>query len=225
VGGAAAVVDVAPVRLGGEHLDVRAEPPEQRRGDLVGGAVGAVDQQPRARQVERAEARLQRGLVAVERRVEAADAARPRGLGRRVEHPLDLELGGVGELEAVAAEELDPVVLERVVRRGQHDREREPVAAHQQRRAGGRQDPAEHRLAAGRGDAGRDGGLEHLTGLARVADHEHARRPVVTAGGGDARRGGARQRERELGRHLLAGDAADAVGAEQLAARRSRGAH
>ena len=47
VRGAAAVVDVAPVGLGGEHLDVGAEAPEQRGRDLVGGAVGAVEQQPR----------------------------------------------------------------------------------------------------------------------------------------------------------------------------------
>ena len=181
VRGAAAVVDVAAVGLGREHLDVGAEPAEQRGRDLVGGAVGAVEQQPHAGQVERAEARLERRLVAVQRRVEAAHAARARGLGRGVEQPLDLQLGRVGELVAVAAEELDPVVLVRVVRGRQHDRQGEAVAAHQQRRAGRRQDPAEHRLAARRRDPRRHRGLEHLAGLARVADHQHARRAVVAA--------------------------------------------
>ena len=95
VGGAAAVVDVAAVGLGGQHVDVRAEPPEQRGRDLVGRAVGAVEQQPLPGQVQGAEARLERRLVAVQRHVEAAHAAGPRGLGRRVEHLLDLRLGGI----------------------------------------------------------------------------------------------------------------------------------
>ena len=45
---------------------------------------------------------------------------------------------------------------------------------------------------------------------------EHARVPVVVAGGGDPRGGRAGERERQLGGDQLAGDAADAVGAEQL---------
>ena len=46
---------------------------------------------------------------------------------------------------------------------------------------------------------------------------EHARVAVVLAGGGDPRGGGAGERERQLGGDELARDAADAVGAEQLA--------
>ena len=41
---AAAGVDVAPVGLGGDHVDVGAEAAEDLRRGLVGGAVGAVEQ-------------------------------------------------------------------------------------------------------------------------------------------------------------------------------------
>jgi hypothetical protein len=224
VGRAAARVDVAAVGLGRDHVDRGAEAAEDGRGDLERRAVGAVEHDPPAAQVQAAEPLLQRRLVAVERAVEAAHAPGAGGLGRLLEHLLDLELGGVGQLEAVAAEELDAVVAVRVVRRGQHDREREAVAAHEQRRSGRRQHAAEQRHAAGRGDAGGDGGLQHLAGLARVADHQHARRGVgLLARRGDARGGRPGERERELGGDDLAGDAADAVGAEQLAAAGGRG--
>ena len=64
-----------------------------------------------------------------------------------VDVQLDLLLGLVGELEAVAAEELDPVVGVGVVRGGDHRREVEAVAADQQRRRRRRQDAAERDLA------------------------------------------------------------------------------
>jgi hypothetical protein len=65
--------------------------------------------------------------------------------------------------------------------------------------------------------AGRSGGerrLEHLAGLARVADDENLRcLAAADAGGRAPERGG------ELGGEELAGDAANAVGAEELARR------
>ncbi len=89
-----------------------------------------------------------------------------------------------------------------------------PVAADQQRRAGRGQDAAEQRLAARGGDARGDRRLEHLAGLARVADDQHARGAVRRV---HPRGGRARQREREFRGEELARDAADAVGAEQPA--------
>ena len=158
---------------------------------------------------------MQAAQVVLERAVQAPDGADVgRARRRLVERALDLELGVVGELEAVAAEELDAVVAVRVVRGGDDDAEVEPVAADQQRRAGRRQHAAEQRLAAGGGDPGGHGGLEHLARLARVADDEHAR----GARGEAARAVAARASdERELGGEELARDAADAVGAEQPA--------
>ena len=65
------------------------------------------------------------------------------------------------------------------------------------------------------GDARGHRGLEHLTGLARVADDQHPRRPLI--GAADARRGGTRERQGELRREELARYATDTVGAEVLA--------
>ena len=215
VGRAAAVVDVAPVGIGREQVDLGAEAPEDLRRGAVRRAVGAVEQHAPAAQVEVGEALVQPAQVVLERAVQAphgADAARLRG--RRVERRLDLDLGVVVELEAVAGEELDAVVAVRVVRGGDDDAEVEPVAADQQWGARRGQDAAEQRLAARGGDAGGHRRLEHLTRLARVADHEHARGARGRRG---ARRGGAREGQREVGGEELARDSADAVGAEQPA--------
>ena len=82
----------------------------------------------------------------------------------------------------------------------------------QQRRAGRGQHAAEQDVAARGGDAGGQGGLEHLAGLARVADDEHAR-----SVGLGLQRGGAAEGERQLRGQQLARDAANAVGPEELA--------
>ena len=212
--GAAVVVDVAAVGLVGDDPDVGAEAAEDLRRGAERRAVGAVEQDPAAGQVEVLEALVQRAQVVLERAVEGAHAAGMLGDRRRLlEHRLDLGLGGVRQLVAVAAEELDPVVLVRVVRGRQHDREVEPVTLDQQRRAGRRQDAAEQRLAPGRGDARGDGGLEHLARLARVPDDQDTRGVV----GRDARGGRAGEREGQFGRQELARDTAHTVGAEELA--------
>ena len=101
VGRAAAVVDVAPVGLDGDRLDLGAEPLEDRRGDPVGGAVGAVERDPDAGEIER-EGGLEGAQVVLGAAVQLADAAR---LGRRrsgLEHRLDPGLGLVAELGPVA---------------------------------------------------------------------------------------------------------------------------
>src|SRR5919202_5743905 len=67
--------------------------------------------------------------------------------------------------------------------------------------------------AAGRRHAGGQRRLEHLAGLAGVADDQHAR-----VRGAGLQRGRPPEREREVGGEALAGDPADAVGAEEPAA-------
>jgi hypothetical protein len=166
--------------------------------------------------VEPGEALMEAAQVVLERAVEAADGADARRAGHGlVECLLDRRLGLVGELEAVAAEELDPVVAIRVVRGGDDDAEVEPVAADQERRAGGREHAAQQRLTAGGGYARRDGGLEHLARLAGVADDEH---PGGRAGRAlDAGGGRAGERQGEIRGEELARDAADPVRTEQTA--------
>ena len=92
-----------------------------------------------------------------------------------------------------------------------------PYCAEQQRGSGRRQDAAEEDVAAGGRHAGGERGLEHLAGLARVADHEDPRTldPGLLGGG-------ATERERELGGQMLTGDAANAVGAEVLTCHEER---
>ena len=87
------------------------------------GAVRAVDRDAEAAQVgaELLEHVLE---VAVRRDPDAVDGAPSRG--RCVEQRLDLLLCGIGQLAAGAVEELDAVVLRRVVRRGDHGAEVEP---------------------------------------------------------------------------------------------------
>ncbi len=215
--GAAAVVDVAPIGRVGDHRHARAEPPEDLRRDLVGGAVGAVQQHVDAVEVELAKARVQLAQVVLGRAAQLADRARSparrrAGARERLQLALDRQLGLVGELVAVAGEELDPVVAIGVVRGRQHDGEVEAVAADQQRRRRRRQHAAQQRVAAGRADARCERRLQHLARLARVAHDQHLR--ALHAGVAGRR---APERERELGGQELAGDAANAVGPEQLA--------
>ena len=116
---------------------------------------------------------------------------------------LDLLLGGVGELAAFAVEELDAVVLGRVVRGRDDDAEVE----REQRDGGRRQHAAEDAVAAGRDDAARERLLELDARGARVAADEDLRRARPE------RRRAAEPLD-ELGRQELAHDAADTIGAE-----------
>jgi hypothetical protein len=205
---------VAAVRRVVEHLDVGAEAAEDLRRRAVRRAVGAIERDPAAAQVEAGEALVQRAQVVLQRALQRADAADRRGGGAvgRLQRALDLQLDGVGQLEPVAAEELDAVVAVRVVRGAQDDAEVERVATDQERRAGRREHAAEQRFAAGGGDARGDRGLEHLAGLAGVADDEHAGH-----GGVDAPRRRTGERQRQFRGQELPGDSPHPVGAEELA--------
>ena len=121
--------------------DLGAEFPQRLRRDLVGGAVGAVDDDAEAfeRQIARQRA-LGEFDVAV---LDAVDAAGAAEIGRGgealaevgVDQALDLRLDRVGQLVAVRAEELDAVVVIGIVRGGDHDAE---IAAHGPRQHGDR---------------------------------------------------------------------------------------
>jgi len=132
---------------------------------------------------------------------------------------LQIETNGL-LVDTLVAQGLDPAKADNRILAaalGQAHREVEPVAGQQQRRAGSREHAAEQRLAAGSGDTGRHGRLQHLPRLARVADHEHP-----GSGGADARGRGARERQRELRGQELAGDSTDTVGAEDPGVRAHR---
>ena len=222
--GPAAGIDVAPVGLVGDDIDVSAEAAEDLRADAVGGAVRAIQQDPLAGQVEVLEAQLQLAQVVVGGAAKGARASGALGhrgrLLRRQDGLLDARFGLVVQLGADAPEELDAVVAVRVVRR-RHDRgqvESEPPCQH--RCAGRRQHTTEDRVAPGGRDAGRQRGLEHLARLTRVAHDQDLRCARLR----DANRRVAKP-EGEIGGQELARAAANAVRAEQTPARHCFGPH
>src|SRR5262249_28767969 len=131
---------------------------------------------------------------------------------RLVQKPLDPLLCRVAELAAVAVEELDPVVLGWVVRRGDDDAEVE----REQRHRGGRQDAGDDRVAACLDDTAGQGRLELRPRGARVAEYEDA-----AAVGPE--RGGLAEPLDKLGRQVLPDNTPHAVGAE-VASRHGGGA-
>jgi len=114
VGRAAAGIDVAPVGLGGDRLDTGTESLEDRRCGAVGRAIGTVEGDGQAAEVER-EGPAQLAQVVVQRALQLPNSTRALGRRRAVDQRLDLGLRGVVELRSPGREELDPVVAERVV--------------------------------------------------------------------------------------------------------------
>ena len=108
----------------------------------------------------------------------AADAGTDRpGARTAADEFLDAVLGGVVELVAARAEDLDAVVGHRVVRRGDHHAELGVVGAGQMGDRRGRQHPDPQSVDALAGQACDDGGFEHLAAGSRVTadDREPAR--------------------------------------------------
>src|SRR5262249_13165860 len=121
----------------------------------------------------------------------------------RVHQRLDLELVGVDELVPLVVEDLDAVVLRRVVGRGDD----EPEGLREERDGRGGRAPRRARGPAGLDDPARERLLELRARATGVPPDEDA-----TA----ARPEGYRSTDAldELGREGVADDAADAVGAE-----------
>ena len=213
MGRAAALVDVAAVGLGGHRLHIRAQAAEDLRRHAVGGPMGAVEQHAQPRQVERLEARLELAQVVSARAVELAHpAGRRRETLARKHRALHLALHRVGQLEAVGAEELDAVVLVRVVRGRHHAGEVEAEAADEQRRARRGEYARDQRVPACRGNPGGQRGLEHLAGLACVADDQDLGSVRRRPGGGRTA-----ERQREVGSEKVADGSTNAIGAEEPA--------
>src|SRR5699024_7878207 len=109
MGGAALLVDVAPVRGGVDHHHVGTGRAQGCRAHLAGGAVGAVDgdAQPAEVGLDGAEQVLDvpvPGLTAVHR--DRADVRADGQLPAAVQVRLDLVLDGIVELDSAAGEEL-----------------------------------------------------------------------------------------------------------------------
>jgi hypothetical protein len=200
VGRAAAIVDVGTVRRIRDRNHLGAKPSEGFGRDRGIGAVGAIDRQLEPAQVG-AKALEDVLEVAVGRHLDVIDRAAAGGLG--VHQRLDLELDSVGELAPVVVEELDPVVLRRIVRGGDDHAEIKREQGHGRCR----QYPAEHGHSARLDDAARKGRFELESGCPGVATDEDAaaRRP-------DSR--GPRQLLDQLDGEIFADDATHTVCAE-----------
>jgi hypothetical protein len=203
VGRPAPDVDVGAVGLIADRRHVGAQAGERLRRDPRVRAVRAVDDD--AQPVELAAEALEHVLqVALRGDAHAVDRAAARAVGG--EQRFDLLLGGVHELLPVTVEELDAVVLGRVVRGGDHDAEVE----REQRNGRSGEHTCQHGVSAGRHDAPRERLLELFSRRARIPADEHASAPAPE------RRRLAELLD-ELRGEVRAHDAAHAVGAEVAA--------
>ncbi len=212
-------VDVEAVWGDAERDDRSAQFRQHRGRDAVGGAVRAVDHdlQP----VERLPAG-EGGLGALDVAPGcvgdaggAAQLARRRQPARKVgrHQRLDLRLGRVGQLVAVGAEQLDAVILERVVAGGNHDAEVGPHAAGQHGNGGCGQRAHQVHVHPSADETGDQCRFDHVAGQAGVLADQHA---VAMAAADEHQPGGLAEPQRHLGRHRVGvGGAADSIRAEQ----------
>jgi hypothetical protein len=185
--------------------------------------VGAVDRHLQAAQIELVGKRALAEFDVTPGGV--VDAARFAQTGRLhashggIEPRLDLGLDRIGQLGAVGGEELDAVIVVRVVRRGNHDPRLQPQRAGEVSDGRRRHGAREHHVDTGGGEPGFEGGLQHVAGDSRVLADKNRR----TLAGGQAlardqgdTRGVAQAHDKLGGNRGLPHPAADAVGAEVL---------
>ena len=161
---------------------------------------------------------LHRVDIAAARILDPAGAADPGGLDQQrflFEQAFDRCLGVVGQLEPVGTEQLDAIVLERVVAGGDHHAQIGAHLAGQQRDRRGRQRPGHDHVHADTGEARDQRAFHHIARQARVlADHHPVTMPAAQEMRprrlADAHGGGG-------GHHALVGASADAVRAEEFA--------
>ena len=126
----------------------------------------------------------------------------------------DLQLDVVGQLVAVRAEQLDAVVVVRIVRGRDHHAE---VGAHRAGQHGDRRRrhrAGQQHVHADRGEAGHHRVFDHVAGEAGVLADQHTVAMVAVA---EHQAGGLAHLERKLRRDRGVGAATNAVGSEMLA--------
>ncbi len=179
-GRADVAVDVHAVGLDAERKHFRAQLPQRFGRHLVSGAVGAIDHDAHA--LERHVARqsvLGEFDIARAHVIDAAGAAQRGGLGQfraeiGLDQSLDLAFDLVRQLEALRTEQFDAVVLEQIMRGGNHHAE---IGAHRagQHGHGRRRHRAEQQhVHADGGEAGDQGIFDHVAGKPGVLADHHA---------------------------------------------------
>ena len=135
-----------------------------------------------------------------------------------VEQLLDLLFDVVGQLETVRAEQLDAVVLEQIVRRGNHHAE---IGAHrfgQHRHRRRRHRAEQQHIHADRGKAGDHRVFDHVAGQPRVLADDDAMAMVAAL---EHEAGSLPYLHRQFRRDQPVGASPDPVGPEIFAAHRS----
>ena len=214
--GAALDVNVGAAVIGVDGMDRGAQALQCGGRGLAGSTVTAVDGNDQAielKAVERADGMIDICLASI---LHLDDVAHT-GTGRqRVgSHGLlghdpgaDLFLDSIGKLHALAAKELDAVELRRIVRSRDDDAAVELVLDGEQRHGRRRDNAAAVRAAALGHNAGGQRALEHGARKTRVAADANVRTKEL------GRR--TAKTKREVAREVGVGDAADAIGTEDV---------
>ena len=220
-GGADILVDVEPVRLDADGDDRGAEFPEGGGGDFIGGTVRAIEHDAQAVQ---AQAALQGGFGGFD--IAAGGVHQARGAAETVRggeaggeiglhQGFDLKLGFIRELRTVRAEQLDAVILIRVVRGGDDDAEVQAQRAGEHGDGRSRQGAGQGDVHAGADEAGGQGRFQHIAGEPRVLADDDA---VAVVAAREQQPGGLAEFQGDFGGHGGGvGFAANAIGAEQTA--------
>ncbi len=182
--------------------------------------MGAVDHHAQTLQREIArQGALGEFDIAILHAVDALGASEISGLREppaqiAVDQRFDLELDLVGQLVAVRPEQLDAVVVIRVVRGGDHHAEIGAHRARQHRNRRRRHRAGQQHIHPDRSEARHQRGLDHITGQPRVLADQHTM-PVIAVLEHHPR--GLTNLEGKLRRDRAVGAAANAVGAEIFA--------
>ena len=173
-------VDVNAVRFDADLDHLGAELPQGLRRRFVRGAVGAIDDDPEA--VERDVARQGPLGVFDVARLNVVDAPGAPEIARfgepggevAVHQGFDARLDLIRQLEAVGTEQLDAVVLEQVVRGGDHHPEVATHRARQHRHRRRRGRAEQQYVHADRGETGDERIFDHIAGKPGVLADDHA---------------------------------------------------
>ena len=179
---ATVLIDVDAIRQRMDDLDLRAERTQHFRHNLIGCTICTVKDNLHAIETLLAGALDKLDVLVQQVRTifDMTDAVANRTskiiiVFELMHDDLELILDSIRQFVAVATEELDAVVVERVMGCRDDDTGFGLVAASQISDSWRRNDAGEHRTATSRADTCRKCRLEHLTGKARVAANQDQR--------------------------------------------------
>ena len=206
---------LTPSGVGVDDVDRGAGRLEHLGAHRAAGTVRAIEDHAQATGRDRARKAQPMVAIAIEELVRGDRSTEvavpdPAELLGAPDQLLELVLDGVVELEALLVEDLEAVVVCRVVRGRDHDPGREVTLAGEERQRGGRDDADLVHVGAEARRTGSDRGDEHVAGSPGVlAHHQRAVGTHEPMGRRAAERVGQRRLQVDVR------DAADSIGAEE----------